>query len=219
LKKILERLRGLSKFFDVTASSKVPVVGHNLLIKLLMLYKDFVEELPNKYSDLCLKLSEVLPGGFYDTKYMASKIQEKSKSIPDSSSSLTSDTKLFSLYQNLSSRMGNNDCVSFELNEPTYKMALEEIVSTTPLAQYRGSFCFEAGFRSMIAGIVFCKLGTFETSNGNDGFKFNLNLCEEYRRRWGNQVFIQEDLLKVLHHHVPEVGYNSRAKSFTFGER
>lgn len=73
---ILSRLRGIGKFFDVTAETKKPIIGHNLLVKLIVLYKDFVEYLPQQFSEFLVKLEKVLPQ-FYDTKYMASEFAQR----------------------------------------------------------------------------------------------------------------------------------------------
>jgi len=70
ISEIVERLRGIAKFFDVVAETKVPVVGHNLLLKLILLYKQFVEYLPTEFPTFVDKLQRVIPQ-FYDTKYIA----------------------------------------------------------------------------------------------------------------------------------------------------
>lgn len=72
---IVERLRGVGKFLEVTSEAKVPVIGHNLFVKLILLYKDFVEFLPNTYSELIPKLETLIPE-FYDTKFICCEIGE-----------------------------------------------------------------------------------------------------------------------------------------------
>jgi hypothetical protein len=78
IQEIVARLRGVARVFDVIAQKKIPVVGHNLLIKMIFLYKEFVEFLPKEFSKFRNKLVEVVPQ-FYDTKYVAGVLLEEVK--------------------------------------------------------------------------------------------------------------------------------------------
>ncbi|KAJ2744449.1 hypothetical protein GGI20_002957 [Coemansia sp. BCRC 34301] len=57
-------------FFDVVRAG-VPLVVHNGLFDLVYLYQSFFGPLPDTYESFVFDLSEMFPGGIYDTKIIA----------------------------------------------------------------------------------------------------------------------------------------------------
>ncbi|XP_075529036.1 pre-piRNA 3'-exonuclease trimmer-like [Dermacentor variabilis] len=89
---------GFSRCFEVLAASGKPVVGHNMLLDLLLLYHQFCEPLPKSYARLKAGLSSVFPA-VYDTKHMS--LQLRQQGVPWLKE-LMSGADLFSLHKALS---------------------------------------------------------------------------------------------------------------------
>lgn len=87
-KAIIDRLKGATKVFETISQSGVPVVGHNLLLKLIFIYKDFIEFLPDTYPEYLDKISELFKV-VYDTKQMASNLAN------DQNGSISCEFKIF----------------------------------------------------------------------------------------------------------------------------
>lgn len=47
---MLDSLLGFSRLFKLLVELKKPIVGHNLLLDLMLMYKQFHEQLPSKLS-------------------------------------------------------------------------------------------------------------------------------------------------------------------------
>lgn len=45
---VFDKLIGFSKFFNLLMDKKLPLVGHNLLLDLMMMYQQFIGPLPGK---------------------------------------------------------------------------------------------------------------------------------------------------------------------------
>ncbi len=81
---IIQRLKGVSRVFETVIESGVPVVGHHLLLKLMFVYKDFIEYLPDTYPECVDKLREVFKV-VYDTKQIAKELKFNLKDLPGKS--------------------------------------------------------------------------------------------------------------------------------------
>uniref|UniRef100_A0A0V0GB39 Putative polya-specific ribonuclease parn-like domain-containing protein 1 n=1 Tax=Triatoma dimidiata TaxID=72491 RepID=A0A0V0GB39_TRIDM len=89
---LIESLRGFTKLFKLLTRSKKPLVGHNLLFDLLIMYNQFYQQLPSNYTTFKNKVHEMFPH-IYDTKLMAFEIQKLLNKV------LLYDTSLGNLYQ------------------------------------------------------------------------------------------------------------------------
>ncbi|KAJ3089944.1 Target of EGR1, member 1 (Nuclear) [Quaeritorhiza haematococci] len=61
----------MRSLFSHIVARGAPVVVHNGLLDLLFLYQSFYAELPDDIQVFLADLSEMFPGGIYDTKYLA----------------------------------------------------------------------------------------------------------------------------------------------------
>ncbi|KAK8770181.1 hypothetical protein V5799_013354 [Amblyomma americanum] len=66
---------GFSRCFEALVSSGKPIVGHNMLLDLLMLYNQFCEPLPPSFAKFKAALNAVFPL-VYDTKHMSLQIRQ-----------------------------------------------------------------------------------------------------------------------------------------------
>ncbi|ORX68371.1 ribonuclease CAF1, partial [Linderina pennispora] len=67
-------------FLDIIRS-KVPLVIHNGLFDLVYVYQAFVGPLPDSYNAFAYDLSEMFPGGIFDTKYISEMVEPGSASF------------------------------------------------------------------------------------------------------------------------------------------
>ncbi|KAH7935390.1 hypothetical protein HPB52_006889 [Rhipicephalus sanguineus] len=125
---------GFSRCFEVLAASGKPVVGHNMLLDLLLLYHQFCEPLPKSYAKLKAGLSSVFPA-VYDTKHMSLQLRQQGVSWLKE---LMSGADLFSLFKALS-----NSVVPYA---PRVEGAPKDLRA------------HEAGCDAYAAGFVFLKL-------------------------------------------------------------
>ncbi|KAL1140846.1 hypothetical protein AAG570_000774 [Ranatra chinensis] len=75
---ILDRQLGFTKVFNLLVSLKKPIVGHNLLLDLMIMYNQFYNPLPSSLKLFKRHLYELFPI-LYDTKYMSYELQKKLK--------------------------------------------------------------------------------------------------------------------------------------------
>jgi poly(A)-specific ribonuclease len=71
LKSELDGLIGFRKVFDALATSKVPVVGHNLYLDLCYIYHNFFGSLPDDVNVFKQNLNSTLTKNLFDTKLIA----------------------------------------------------------------------------------------------------------------------------------------------------
>ncbi|KAK6184483.1 hypothetical protein SNE40_006951 [Patella caerulea] len=68
--KLVQTMLGFTRVFRLLQDFQKPVVGHNMLSDLMLVYDKFYKPLPEKFSDFKKELCTVLPR-IYDTKHMA----------------------------------------------------------------------------------------------------------------------------------------------------
>uniref|UniRef100_A0A023GNP6 Putative polya-specific ribonucle n=1 Tax=Amblyomma triste TaxID=251400 RepID=A0A023GNP6_AMBTT len=130
---LVDAVRGFSRCFETLVSSGKPIVGHNMLLDLLMLYNQFCEPLPPTFAELKAALSAVFPL-VYDTKHMSLQIRQTSKWMK----TVLSGADLFSVHKALTDVL----------------VPYAPIVKGAPA----GLRAHEAGSDAYAAGCVFIKL-------------------------------------------------------------
>uniref|UniRef100_A0A023EY28 Putative polya-specific ribonuclease parn-like domain-containing protein 1 n=1 Tax=Triatoma infestans TaxID=30076 RepID=A0A023EY28_TRIIF len=138
---LIESLRGFSKLFKLLATSKKPLVGHNLLFDLLIMYNQFYQQLPSNYTTFKSTVHEMFPQ-IYDTKLMAFEIQKLLNKV------LLYDTSLGNLYQFFQDEGGT-------IYEPYINMAPGVNDKDQPQRLH------DAGWDSYFTGFCFIKLGYY----------------------------------------------------------
>ncbi|XP_063983314.1 pre-piRNA 3'-exonuclease trimmer-like isoform X2 [Diachasmimorpha longicaudata] len=67
---LLEYTMGFTRIFKLLCALKKPLVGHNLLLDLMFMYKQFHEDLPRSYENFKKEIHQLLPV-VYDTKLLS----------------------------------------------------------------------------------------------------------------------------------------------------
>ncbi|KAI4501952.1 hypothetical protein M0802_002634 [Mischocyttarus mexicanus] len=67
---------GFSNVFKLLVELKKPIIGHNMLLDLMFMYKLFYKPLPRRYIDFKTELNHLFPI-IYDTKYISNQVKEK----------------------------------------------------------------------------------------------------------------------------------------------
>lgn len=165
---------GYSRCFEALASSGKPIVGHNMLLDLLMLYNQFCEPLPPSFAKLKAALSAVFPL-VYDTKHMSLQIRQNSKWMK----SLLSGADLFSLHKALAEEL----------------VPYSPIVKGTPA----GLRAHDAGSDAYAAGFVFIKLAHILAHlalepMGPLSWRHHQNAVQAYANR--------VNLIRAQYHHI-----------------
>ncbi|XP_033102365.1 poly(A)-specific ribonuclease PNLDC1-like [Anneissia japonica] len=134
--RIIDSLVGFSKVFRLICDSKKPVVGHNMLMDLLLMYDKFHNKLPSSWTDFKNELHRIIPN-IYDTKHLASKCRKILKGY-----NLATQTNITDLYELLQSEKGQ--LAAF--NPPT--------ISLDPKSKHYGEekHYHEAGYDAYICG-------------------------------------------------------------------
>ncbi|KAF9914246.1 Target of EGR1, member 1 (Nuclear) [Lobosporangium transversale] len=71
----------MRSIFKRIMNQRVPVVVHNGFLDLIFLYQSFYAELPPKMSTFVADLSDMFPGGLFDTKYISDYITRERASF------------------------------------------------------------------------------------------------------------------------------------------
>ncbi|XP_049806087.1 pre-piRNA 3'-exonuclease trimmer-like [Schistocerca nitens] len=73
---LIHYLLGFSHIFKLLVELKKPIVGHNCLLDLMLLYQQFHDVLPVSYSSFKKKMNELFPN-LYDTKHISFELQHR----------------------------------------------------------------------------------------------------------------------------------------------
>ncbi|XP_031560236.1 poly(A)-specific ribonuclease PNLDC1-like [Actinia tenebrosa] len=143
--KILLSVIGFSRIIKLLIKLKKPLVGHNLLTDLLLLYDKFIKPLPEKYADFKANLHKAFPF-VYDTKHLAFKIRKHQKL--NNNCTFLDNTNLEDLHAALSS----DEAKFFVLYNPGIDLA--------DISQKYGEEQrpHEAGYDAYLSGFVFLRM-------------------------------------------------------------
>ncbi|PIK44614.1 putative poly(A)-specific ribonuclease PARN-like domain-containing protein 1 [Apostichopus japonicus] len=140
---LLDNLLGFSKVIRLLIKSKKPLIGHNCLTDMLLIYENFIHPLPDKLSEFKKIIHDLFPV-IIDTKIL---IRENRKSLRGLGIDIGS-TALQSLYLTLK----NSAAKLSALNPPTI------IIHHTSPKYEHAEHLHEAGYDSYLAGFIFIKL-------------------------------------------------------------
>ncbi|KAF7409761.1 hypothetical protein HZH68_004142 [Vespula germanica] len=75
-KALLDSYIGFSKVFKLLVELKKPIVGHNILLDLIYMFKLFYKPLPKRYSEFKVEMHRLFPI-IYDTKYLSYQLRDE----------------------------------------------------------------------------------------------------------------------------------------------
>jgi len=157
----VEHLNGFSKVIDAIARLNQPIVGHNMLMDLILIYKQFYEDLPPSYQDFKNRIHELFPH-LYDTKHISASLRRdlQTQSIKKTQDvEYLFDTSLFALYENTAKVKDLFSPFITPVDEALGRYRSEiEVGLNKNLESVKGSHCHEAGLDAVITGAVFLRL-------------------------------------------------------------
>ena len=157
---IIDRLYGFNKVIAAIQESQKPVVGHNMLMDLILIIKQFYQDLPPLYEDFKKLTNELFPN-IYDSKHISSALRNdlnKMKLTHTRDVEFLYDTSLFALYQNTSNvRDLFTPYVQPVNGALAYKKELDMGFDKN-LETIKDSHCHEAALDACITGAVFARL-------------------------------------------------------------
>ncbi|KAL2748212.1 pre-piRNA 3'-exonuclease trimmer-like isoform X1 [Vespula maculifrons] len=83
-KALLDSYIGFSKVFKLLVELKKPIVGHNILLDLIYMYKLFYKPLPKRYNEFKVEIHRLFPI-IYDTKYLSYQLRDEISLFPPGS--------------------------------------------------------------------------------------------------------------------------------------
>ncbi|XP_069669243.1 pre-piRNA 3'-exonuclease trimmer-like isoform X3 [Periplaneta americana] len=94
---IMDSLLGFSRLFKLLTELKKPIVGHNLLVDLMIMYNQFHEHLPTHLTHFKKKIHSLFPV-IYDTKFLSFELKKLLKKEDTWDSNVLSNLYLFFKY-------------------------------------------------------------------------------------------------------------------------
>ncbi|XP_073983043.1 pre-piRNA 3'-exonuclease trimmer-like isoform X3 [Rhodnius prolixus] len=156
---LIKSLLGFTEVFKLLMKSKKPLVGHNLLYDLLIMYHQFYQDLPPSYNSFKSTLHEMFPE-IYDTKLMAFEIQKLLNKV------LLYDTSLGNLYALLQDEGGI-------IYQPFINLVSGNYVKDELQRLH------DAGWDSYFTGFCFIKLGYYLINSQNSNSSLRLITFKE----------------------------------------
>ncbi|XP_071479851.1 poly(A)-specific ribonuclease PNLDC1-like [Diadema antillarum] len=184
--KIVDLLLGFTKVFRAISESKKPLIGHNLLTDLLLMFQKFQNPLPGSYATFKREIHQLFPK-VYDTKFLAFEMR---KSMNEAGLPI-SQTFLASLLEHLSSLEGKQ----LVLMSPDigHEVGFDKYGTEAPL--------HEAGFDAYAAGYVFLRLAHFISAKDTSGMAIRPLDFREYE--WKLQPYINKvNIIRAMVSHV-----------------
>ncbi|XP_052801364.1 poly(A)-specific ribonuclease PNLDC1-like isoform X2 [Mya arenaria] len=168
------KMLGFTRVFRVMKQCKKPLLGHNMLMDLMLMYDKFHRPLPVSYSEFKATLHAFFPW-IYDTKHVALRLRGKLEE-----SGLLQNTSLSELYTDIESEKGRD----LVIHPPA-------VVHAEGFDRYRDGFLpHEAGFDAYMCGFVFLRYAhiiTFMDVKSSDVipcmFRRYLQAMEDYCNR------------------------------------
>ncbi|KAL3856810.1 hypothetical protein ACJMK2_011527 [Sinanodonta woodiana] len=153
--KLLDSMLGITRVFRVLTECKKPLVGHNMLFDLLLLYDKLYKPLPVSYRQFKAELNSLLPT-VIDTKHITNTLQK-----PMGETGLLDSTTLEDLYIMFKSPKGREHVI----HSP-------DIFHAEGFDRYKTSHVpHEAGYDSFLCGYVFLRLAhiiTFQETKSSE---------------------------------------------------
>ncbi|KAL2716039.1 pre-piRNA 3'-exonuclease trimmer-like isoform X1 [Vespula squamosa] len=159
-KALLDSFVGFSKVFKLLVELKKPIVGHNILLDLMYMYKLFYKPLPKRYNEFKVETHRLFPI-IYDTKYLSYQLKNK---ISQASCPIYSLNTLYNFFEG---KVGKN----IILNSPT----IEKNFHVTDVNAH------DAGWDSYCTAFIFVKMSHIIAVN-----KYGKGL--EYRARTSGEI-------------------------------
>ncbi|CAH1801558.1 unnamed protein product [Owenia fusiformis] len=172
--RIMDSLLGFTRIFRLLIQHKKPLVGHNMLTDLLLMYDKFHQPLPDSYKEFKNELHRIFPT-IIDTKHISSNLRKLYEGT-----GLMESTNLMDLYTALNSYKGR------------FKVLYSpDICHGEAFWRYeRDHHPHEAGYDSFIAGNVFirmchllCNEGIKSTSASPMEFYQYMRTIEPYKNK------------------------------------
>ncbi|GAB6030329.1 Poly(A)-specific ribonuclease pnldc1 [Chamberlinius hualienensis] len=170
--KLMEEFLGFTKVFNCLLTHKKPLIGHNLLTDLILMYNQFYKPLPKSFGKFKSDIKQMFPQ-IYDTKSLAYSLSK----IHPNCSALKS-TSLIELYKSLSSHSG----LFYVLCQPSVRHA-------KGFERYsKKNIPHEAGYDAYISGYVFVRMAHINTQMNKtceqqqpESFNKLLSMLEPFR--------------------------------------
>ncbi|XP_027208693.2 poly(A)-specific ribonuclease PNLDC1 isoform X2 [Penaeus vannamei] len=141
----VDRMLGFTKIFRYLVDTQKPIVLHNCLLDLMLLYKQFYKHLPRSYHTFKTDMHQLFPT-IYDTKLIAAEIKSSLKQADDKGGSLLGNSSLSDLATSL-----KRDHTAL------YKPSIHHVPKTN---KYNGEemMLHEAGYDAYLTGSSFLYL-------------------------------------------------------------
>ncbi|XP_042893459.1 pre-piRNA 3'-exonuclease trimmer-like [Penaeus japonicus] len=141
----VDRMLGFTKIFRYLVDTQKPVVLHNCLLDLMLIYKQFHKHLPRSYSTFKSDLHQLFPT-IYDTKLLAAEIKNSLRQTDDKVGNVLGNTSLSNLATSLKKD-----------HTALYKPSVRHVPETN---KYNGEemMLHEAGYDAYLTGSSFLNL-------------------------------------------------------------
>ncbi|KAK2171272.1 hypothetical protein NP493_1085g00046 [Ridgeia piscesae] len=161
---LLDHLLGFTKIFRALVKSKKPIIGHNNLTDLMLMYDKFYNPLPVSFRRFKEDLCRLFPS-IYDTKHISACLRK-----PLGSSGLFETTGLATLYAALDSRKGRFYCL----------LSPHMILTDQSSSYAKTHKPHEAGYDAYMCGYVFVRLAHIWTCRDVKSVDSRLMFFHEY---------------------------------------